>query len=167
LSSPKKKKIPKLVCDASAWLQAVFGFEESATKVISCVINGRIIAIANSYCVLEVLRGAKRIAGRFRLPPGTAETRIWNIFTKGSVQLVFDQPLDESIIRQARKKAEYQILSQTLGLEPKDIPYVVLAFDKRAPLVTTDIRSLYSRRSKIERITGIRIMNPKQFLETL
>jgi hypothetical protein len=127
----------------------------------------QVTALANSYCVLEILRGAKRSAKMFQISSNVIESLIWNILTGKGVELTFDRPLEEAILHQVRKQAEYRALGQALGIEAKDVPYLVLAFDKRVPLITVDIRSLYDFRKEIREKLGILVTSPKEFVESL
>ncbi len=167
MSSPKRINNRKIVCDASVWLQGLFGTNDDLYNLIKQITKGEAIALVNSYCVLEILRGVKRIAGKTHQSAQFLESRVWNILTTAGTGLTFDRPLEEAIIHQIRQQIEYQILAKILELESKDLPYITLAYEKSAPIVTLDKRSLYNKREEIKKRIGVIIYTPKEFLNII
>nr|MDO8046076.1 hypothetical protein [Candidatus Baldrarchaeota archaeon] len=63
-----------------------------------------------------------------------------------------------------KKTPEIQMISKILEIEPKDVPYLVLAFKHKVPIITTDERSLAKKSEKIRKLTRVEISTVKGLL---
>ena len=63
-----------------------------------------------------------------------------------------------------KKTPEIQMISKILEIGPKDVPYLVLAFKHKVPIITTDERSLAKKSEKIRKLTRVEISTVKGLL---
>ena len=70
-----------------------------------------------------------------------------------------------SLIGEVQRKPEFRLIAKLLGLEVKDVPYVVTAFQFDAILVTADVRSILNKRGTMKQVLGLVIMSLGEFLK--
>ncbi|MHA1617351.1 MAG: PIN domain-containing protein [Candidatus Njordarchaeales archaeon] len=152
-----------IVLDANIWIKGLFGISKEARQIIKDCLNRKLRIVVNSYIVAEVVRVLKRIAMRSKLNPLKLERNFWIIINSESVIKDFITPVSEDLIEFLKNKDEILLISKIFNLEPKDVPYIVLAFKFKAPIITEDKRSIYIKRREIEERIGIRILTLKEF----
>ena len=54
-------------------------------------------------------------------------------------------------------------MAKILDVEPKDVPFIVLAYSHKLPLIINDERSLWTNHEKIEKLTGVRVLLSKEW----
>ncbi|QLC49694.1 hypothetical protein HWN40_05225 [Methanolobus zinderi] len=93
------------------------------------------------------------------------QTAIWSIFREPFVKTTFT-PIDFEmmVLEEVRNRPEYCALATALGIEPKDAPIVVLAYQYASPLATVDERSLLSIKEKVNQLIGIEIISADEAL---
>lgn len=138
-----------LVLDANIWIKGMFNFNQKANWIIKSCLSGKFKIVINSYVVAEITRVLKRVAIRLKINPLDIEKEFWIIINSNNIIKDFVNPISESLIDLLKSRDEIMLISKTFGLEPKDVPYLVLAFKFKATIVTEDIRSVYAKRKEI------------------
>lgn len=72
--------------------------------------------------------------------------------------------LEMLVLEEVRSRPEYCALATALGIETKDVPIVVLAYQYAVPLATMDQRSLLNVKEKISHMIGIDIISVDEVL---
>lgn len=156
-------KAKMLILDANIWIYGLLGTNKEATDTILKCIKGEYKIIVNSYIVAEVSKALKRIAIRIRRDPLELEKLLWKILNSDNAIKDFHHPVAEDLIEITKKSTEILMISQILKTEPKDIPYLTLAFKHKIPIITTDERSLAKNKENIKKMIGINILSLKDF----
>ena len=157
-------KAKTLILDANIWVYGILGTLKEATDIILKCIKGEYKILVNSYIVAEVTRVLKRIAIRIHRDPLELEKLFWKILNSNNVIKEFYHPITEDLIETMKKTSEIQMISKILEIEPKDVPYLVLAFKHKVPIITTDERSLAKKSEKIRKLTKIEIFTIKELI---
>ncbi len=152
----------KVVLDTSVWLAGMFAADNDARRVVRLVVKGDIQCVMNAYGLLELARASRRVAASHQTRWREVERRVWSLVNNAQVTFEFDRPLEDQIVRDARKSPEYRLIGHSLGLETKDVPFVVLAFDHQALLITLDQRSLLARREEVHTAVSVEILSPTE-----
>jgi len=155
------------VLDAGVWIRGLLGADKDCLEVLRLVLRKKVRVVVNSYCVAEVTRALKRISYRLSLDSRSLERDLWIILNSDFVVQEFDRPVSEGLLRELRRAPEILLISKLLELEPKDVPYLVIAFKTGSKIVSTDERSLISKRREIEEKIGVKILRISEFLEEL
>lgn len=121
--------------------------------------------IITSYGIVEILRVLKRFASQWNKNYINLEQKFWEICNLESIQKEFQAPISESLLKEVKRTPEYRLIADILNLEVKDVPYIVNTYQFKAILVTSDERSLISKRQDLYKRLGIIIKSLPEFLE--
>jgi hypothetical protein len=121
--------------------------------------------IITSYGVVEVLRALKRLSKDIAGGYASLEEDFWEFCNSGTIRKEFTSIISGSLIGEIRRNPEFLLIAKLLGLEVKDVPYVVAAFQFDAILVTTDVRSILNKNGTIKQLLGLEIMSLEDFLK--
>jgi len=152
-----------IILDASIWIKGLFGIHDNAKQIINDCLAGKLNIIVNSYIVAEITRAIKRIALKSGLNPLELERSFWAIINSDNVLKDFNKPISEDLVEFLKNSNEILLIAKAFNLEPKDVPYIVLAFKFKALIITEDIRSLYVNKDEIKRKLGIIICSLSEF----
>jgi len=166
LGSPEKRlkdflKNRILVFDANIWIHGLLGTESISKLLLDLCVEGIIRVVVDSYCVAEVLRALFRLAEKKRLDPNTLQRNFWRILNADNVIKDFGLSISRSLIGYVIRKDEIRLIARILGLESKDVPYLLTAFKHSAIIITTDDRSLYAQKELIKKKLNIEIMSTR------
>ncbi|MHA1710240.1 MAG: PIN domain-containing protein [Candidatus Baldrarchaeia archaeon] len=157
-------KAKTLVLDANVWIYGLLGTSRDAMDLISRCLKGECKVVVNSYVVAEVTRVLKRVAIEIRRDPLELERSFWRILNSDNVVKDFIHPITDDLINMMRRRPEILMIAQILEIEPKDVPYLILAFKCDVPVVTTDERSLARKRKRIKELIGVEVLTLKEIV---
>lgn len=157
----KKSETQSVIFDCNVWITDFF---KKKSELRNKITHNKYQVILTSYMVVEILRVLRRISIRLSISYTELETHFWEICSLNYIKTDFKEPFTESLILEVRRIPEFRIIAKILDLEVKDVPYLVAAFQHTAILVSNDLRSLVDKRNLIEKILGIKIRTPTEFL---
>ncbi len=154
-------RVDPLILDCNVWL---FLLTTEDKRLDQRTIRGNTPIILTSYGAVEILRAMRRITRRLRIPINELESRFWALCNLPIIRKEFAFPLSDSIISDIKQVPEYSIIAQLLGIETKDTPYIIAAYQFKAILITMDGRSLLSKREFIQKQLGVKMNALSEFL---
>jgi predicted nucleic acid-binding protein len=150
-----------IILDCNVWLSLLMTEDK---RLDQQTIHGNTPIIITSYGAVEILRALRRITRRLRISITDIESRFWTCCFFPIIRKEFSFPLSDSIISDIKRAPEYCIIAQLLGIEIKDTPYIIAAYQFKAVLITMDGRSLISKREHIQKQLGVKIIGLNEFL---
>lgn len=127
--------------------------------------NNEFQVIIDSYGATEVIHSIRNLATAIHARVDIYERAFWSLIGKIDCLLDFEIPIGTELLKFARNKPEYLMLAETFELEPKDVPFIVLAFKHKAPLITSDKKSLLNKRTPIQTKLKIHILSIEEFYD--
>ena len=121
--------------------------------------------ILTSYMICEILRVLRRITARINISIDTLNSAFWDLVNSPFIHQEFDIPLSEDVIKKMKDHAGVTMIAQIFQLEPKDVPYLVAAYQFKAIFITRDIRSIIEKRELIDQKLNIKIFTENEFLK--
>jgi len=155
--------VKRVILDTCVWVNGLLHVDPHADRIIKAIANQELEVVISSYGVVEVFTVFRRLAWELRVPPTVLERDIWAIWNQSNVIKEFSTDITMALLYEVRRQKEIELLAKILELEPKDVPFIVLAYNHKIPLITTDERSLWANRQKIEKMTGVRILLSKEW----
>jgi predicted nucleic acid-binding protein len=154
-----------IVLDSCIWIHAFLKTDDKCVTVLKKVIKGDLKPVVSPYIAREVINNILPEGKRKGYDIDKLQTAIWSIFREPFVKTTFT-PLDfqAMVLEEVRSRPEYCALATALGIEPKDAPIVVLAYQYAIPLATMDLRSLLNVREKVTRFIGVDIISTDEVL---
>lgn len=148
----------QVILDTCIWINGLLRVNQYAERIIKAIINQKIVVIVSSYGVAEVINVFRRLAREVNVPAIVLERDIWAIWNQPNVIKDFSDDIGKALLYEVRRQKEIELLTKILKIEPKDVPFIVLAYNHKAPLITADERSLWVKREKIKKMTGVNIL---------
>ena len=139
----------KVVLDANIWIKGLLDVDPVCAEIVKAVRKGKLEPVVSSYAVAEVIAVLRRVAQRFERIPEVLERDWWTIINLQNVEKDLEDDISSSLLDEIRRSSEICLLADILRIEPKDVPYIVLARKHDALLVTDDKRSLLDVRDRI------------------
>lgn len=161
VSPTTESRVPAIL-DCNVWIQLLLGKNILLQQKI---MIQQYPIIITSYGIVEILRVLKRFASQWNKNYINLEQKFWEICNLESIQKEFQAPISESLLKEVKRTPEYRLIADILNLEVKDVPYIVNTYQFKAILVTSDERSLISKRQDLYKRLGIIIKSLPEFLE--
>lgn len=130
-----------------------------AAQLLDDAFNGQWILLINSYCAAETISVLQRLDNSREL-----ESKFWNLLAHPQIRSIFTVPITKALVRTLRSAGHIMLIGEILDIEPKDVPYLLTAYEKKCCMVTEDIRSLWDKRESIQNKTGIVIKRVDEIL---
>lgn len=153
----------RVILDTCVWVNGLLGVDPHAARIIKAITNQKLEVVISSYGVAELFNVFRRLARELKVPATVLERDIWAIWNQPNVIKDFSTDITKTLLYEVRRRKEIELLAKILELEPKDVPFVVLAYNHRIPLITIDERSLWVKRQNIKKMTGVRILLSKDW----
>lgn len=144
--------------ETCVWINGLLNRDSLAVSIINKIIDQQLTTVISSYIIAEIIAVTRRLARELRTSPTSIERDLWGMWLLPSVTCDFDKDISKSLLREVREQTEIQLLATILKLEIKDIPLIILAYKHNLPLITNDLRSLWTHREKILDLTGVKIL---------
>lgn len=121
--------------------------------------------LVSSYIAKEVVDNVVYECKKKGYDPDRFQTAVWSIFRETFLETTFTSlDFEQVILADIRSRPEYCALAKALGIEPKDAPIIVPAYQYAAPLVTMDERSLLRIRDKIKQLVNVEMLTVDELL---
>ncbi len=153
----------RAILDTCVWVNGFLQVDPRAAKLIKAIVNQKLEIVISSYSVAEVFTVFRRLSRELKVSVTVLERDIWAIWNQPNVIKEFSTDITKALLFEVRGQKEIELLAKILELEPKDVPFIVLAYKHKIPLITMDERSLWTKRQEIEKKTGVTIILSKDW----
>ena len=159
-------EIKQRVLDCNVWIEILTNPNDKLRNVLFNK-DSEYQIILSSYMIVEILKVLKRLASKFNISSNELERLFWDFTRKKNIQLNFDNTLSDALINEVKNRSEILVLAKVLDLEPKDVPYIIVAFTNKSIVITHDERSIINKRNLIKEKLEIEILTISEFIASL
>jgi len=155
--------VRRAILDTCVWVNGFLQVDPRAAKLIKAIVNQKLEIVISSYSVAEVFTVFRRLSRELKVSVTVLERDIWAIWNQPNVIKEFSTDITKALLFEVRGHKEIELLAKILELEPKDVPFIVLAYKHKIPLIKMDERFLWTKRQEIEKKTGVTIILSKDW----
>ena len=158
--------VKQIALDCNVWIEILTNPNDKLRNVLFNK-DSEYQIILSSYMIVEILKVLKRLASKFNISSNELERLFWDFTRKKNIQLNFDNTLSDALINEVKNRSEILVLAKVLDLEPKDVPYIIVAFNNKSIVITQDERSIINKRNFIKEKLEIEILTISEFIASL
>lgn len=133
------------ILDTNLWVFGTLQTNERAAELLAEIARGETTSAINAYIVQEALTAFDRTQSLSPADRDTAKTRFLTRLTRmtGLIEAPSSRDVSDSLVREQRSAPAVQTLARVCGIQPKDAPILVLAFEHRdrTPTIFTNDES--------------------------
>lgn len=133
------------ILDTNLWVFGTLRTNDRATELLASIDRGETISAINAYMVQEALSAFDRTTSLSAAERDTIKTAFLTRLTRvdGLVQAPSSRDVRESLLRERRSAPVVRTLARVCGIQPKDVPVLVLGFEHRdrTPTILTNDES--------------------------
>ncbi len=130
------------ILDTNLWVFGTLGTNDRAKRLLDDIERGGTVSAINAYMVQEALNAFDRTPGLTVRERDELKTLFLTRLTRmtGLIEAPSSRDFADSLLDERRANVHTQLLARISGVQPKDIPIVVLAFEHRdrEPTVVTN-----------------------------
>lgn len=130
------------ILDTNLWVFGTLGTNDRAERLLAEIERGETTSALNAYMVQEALDAFDRTPGLSPRERDEVKTLFLTRLTRmtGLVEAPSSRDITDSLLDQRRSAVQTCLLARITGLQPKDVPILVLAFQhrEREPMVLTN-----------------------------
>ena len=131
------------ILDTNLWVFGTLGTNDRSAQLLDEIERGETISAINAYMVQEALNAFDRTPGLTASDRDELKTLFLTRLTRmtGLIEAPSSRDVADSLLDERRSNTHTQLLARITGVQPKDIPIVVLAFehcDREPTIVTND-----------------------------
>ncbi len=121
------------ILDTNLWVFGTLGTNDRAERLLDDVERGETVSAINAYMVQEALDAFDRTPGLTARERDELKTLFLTRLTRmiGLIEAPSSRDFADSLLDERRANVHTQLLARVTGVQPKDIPIVVLAFEHR------------------------------------
>ena len=133
------------ILDTNLWVFGTLRTNKQAVELLAEVGRGETTSAINAYMVLEALAAFDRTQSLSPADRDTVKTRFLTRLTRmtGFIEAPSTRNVSQSLLREQRSAPAVQTLARVCGIQPKDTPILILAFEhrNRNPTIFTNDKS--------------------------
>lgn len=131
------------ILDTNLWVFGTLRTNERAAELLDEIDRGETTSAINAYVVQEALEAFGRTEGLTAADRDAVKTAFLTRLTRmqGLLEAPSSRDARESLLRERRSAPAIRTLARVCGIQPKDVPILVLAFehrDRRPTILTND-----------------------------
>ncbi|MWV39252.1 hypothetical protein [Natrialba sp. INN-245] len=131
------------ILDTNLWVFGTVGTSDRATQLLDEIERGDTVSAVSAYMVQEALKAFDRMPGLTARERDELKTLFLTRLTRmtGLIEAPSSRDFADSLLDERRASLHTQSLARITGVQPKDIPIVVLAFehrDRKPSILTND-----------------------------
>jgi len=131
------------ILDTNLWVFGMLGTNEQAEILLDDIEQGEMESAISAYMVQEALNAFDRTAGLTPRERDELKTLFLTRLTRmtGLIEAPSSRDFADSLLGQRRANVHTQLIARITGIQPKDVPILVLAFehrDREPTIVTND-----------------------------
>lgn len=121
------------ILDTNLWVFGTLGTNARAERLLDDIEQGETVSAINAYMVQEALNAFDRTPGLTAEERDELKTVFLTRLTRmtGLVEAPSSRDFADSLLDQRRANVHTQLIARITGVQPKDVPIVVLAFEHR------------------------------------
>jgi predicted nucleic acid-binding protein len=130
-----------IILDSNLWVFGLLGRNDRAAAILDDIQRGETISAINSYMVQEVLDAFERTS----LAPAQRDEAQTAFLTRmhqmtGLLEAPSSRDMTEAILDETRNNTYVRFIGQSLDIQPKDVPILVLGYkhSERKPTILTN-----------------------------
>lgn len=147
------------ILDTNLWVFGTLGTNARAERLLDDIEHGETVSAINAYMVQEALEAFDRTPGLTPEERDEVKTLFLTRLTRmsGLIEAPSSRDVVDSLLDQRRSAVSTQLLSRIVGLQPKDVPILVLAFKHRDrdPVILTNDAEFASMTPSDHNLSGI------------
>ena len=131
-----------IILDSNLWVFGLLGQNERAAAILEDIQRGETVSAINAYMVQEVLNALGRTP---QLSPAQRDEAQTAFLTRmhqmtGLLEAPSSRDMTEAILDETRNNTYVRFIAQSLDIQPKDVPILVLAYkhSEREPTILTN-----------------------------
>ena len=128
--------------DRNLWVFATVETNDRATRLLDEIERGETVSAINAYMIQEALEAFDRTPGLRGQERDELKTLFLARLSRmtGLIEAPSSRDFSESLLDERRANVRTQLLSRVLGIQSKDVPILVLAFEhrERNPTILTN-----------------------------
>lgn len=133
------------ILDTNLWVFGTLRTNEQAAELLAEIDRGETTSAINAYMVQEALAAFDRTQSISSADRDAIKTRFLIRLTRmtGLIEAPSSRDVSESLLREQRSAPVVQTLARACGIQAKDVPILVLAFEHRdrEPTILTNDES--------------------------
>lgn len=133
------------ILDTNLWVFGTLRTNEQAADLLDEIDRGETTSAINAYMVQEALAAFDRTQSLSSADRDAVKTNFLVRLTRmtGLLEAPSSRDVSESLLREQRSASAVQTLSRVCGIQAKDVPILVLAFEHRdrEPTILTNDES--------------------------
>ncbi|MDY6819438.1 MAG: hypothetical protein SVG88_12315 [Halobacteriales archaeon] len=130
------------ILDTNLWVFGTLGTNARAERLLDKIEHGETVSAINAYMIQEALEAFDRTPGLTPEERDELKTLFLTRLTRmtGLIEAPSSRDVVDSLLDQRRSAVHTQLLSRIIGLQPKDVPILMLAFKHRehGPVILTN-----------------------------
>ncbi len=121
------------ILDTNLWVFGTVGTTDRAARLLDEIERGETVSAINAYMLQEVLSAFDRTPGLTATERDELKTLFLTRLTRmtGLIEAPSSRDVADSLLDERRANVHTRLLAKMTGVQPKDIPIVVLAFEHR------------------------------------
>jgi len=133
------------ILDTNLWVFGTLRTNEQATELLAEIDRGETTSVINAYMIQEALAAFDRTESLSSADRDTVKTRFLTRLTRmtGLIEAPSSRDVSDALLQEQRSAPAVQVLARVCGIQPKDVPILVLAFEhrNREPTILTNDES--------------------------
>lgn len=131
-----------LILDSNLWVFGLLDRNDRAATTLDDIQHGETVSAINAYMVQEVLNAFSRIPQFSPAQRDTAQTAFLERMHQmtGLVEAPSSRDMTDAILDETRNNIYVRFIGQSLDIQPKDVPLLILAYKhaERDPTILTN-----------------------------
>ncbi|AHG01527.1 hypothetical protein HALLA_03800 (plasmid) [Halostagnicola larsenii XH-48] len=121
------------ILDTNLWVFGTLETNDRATRLLDEIEQGETVSAINAYMVQEALNAFDRTPGLTATERDELKTLFLTRLTRmtGLIEAPSSRDVADSLLDEKRANTQIKLLARITGVQPKDIPIAVLAFEHR------------------------------------
>jgi predicted nucleic acid-binding protein len=131
-----------IVLDSNLWVFGLLGQNDRAAATLDEIERGETLSAISAYMVQEVLDAFERIP---QLSPAQCDEAQTAFLTRmhqmtGLLEAPSSRDMTQAILDETRNNTYVRFIAQSLNIQPKDVPILILAYkhSEREPTILTN-----------------------------
>ena len=131
------------ILDTNLWVFGTLRTNEQAAELLAEIDRGETTSVINAYMLQEALAAFDRTQSLSSADRDVVKTRFLTRLTRmtGLIEAPSSHDVSDALLREQRSAPVVQALARVCGIQPKDVPILVLASehrDREPTIITND-----------------------------
>lgn len=132
-----------IILDSNLWVFGSLGRHDRAATLLDEIERGDTVSAISAYMVQEVLNAVARTPSLSAAERDEVQTAFLTRVHQmtGLIEAPSSRDMTEAILNETRANTYVQFIGQTLAIQPKDVPILILAYkhaDREPTILTND-----------------------------